>query len=48
MSAPKSYPRQVMGIVNCTPDSFYTGTGRMPSCDELRATIEEHLRLQSV
>lgn len=44
MSAPKSYPRQVMGIVNCTPDSFYTGTGRMPSCDELRATIEEHLR----
>lgn len=44
MNPRKTYPRQVMGIVNCTPDSFYTGKGRMPSRDELRSTIEEQLR----
>ncbi len=32
-----------MGIVNCTPDSFYTGSGAMPSDAQLRAVLERHL-----
>lgn len=40
MTLRKPYPRQVMGIINCTPDSFYTGVGRMPSEEELRETMQ--------
>ena len=32
-----------MGIVNCTPDSFYTGSGAMPSHDALCRTIADYL-----
>lgn len=43
MTRYEAYPRQVMGIVNCTPDSFYTGSGAMPSDAQLRAVLERHL-----
>lgn len=36
-------PRLVMGIINCTPDSFYTGAGSMPCREALQTTIEKHL-----
>ena len=32
-----------MGIVNCTPDSFYTGSGVMPCREALRMLIAQHL-----
>ncbi len=32
-----------MGIVNCTPDSFYTGSGELPNREQLRATLLRHL-----
>lgn len=32
-----------MGIVNCTPDSFYTGAGRMPSSRAIEKVIIKHL-----
>lgn len=35
--------RLVMGIVNCTPDSFYTGTGRVPALRTLSRRIEQQL-----
>ena len=31
----KAERRAVMGIVNCTPDSFYTGAGKLPTTEEL-------------
>ncbi|WP_343604313.1 dihydropteroate synthase [Fluviicola sp.] len=34
---------QVMGIVNCTPDSFYKNS-RKPELEEQRALIDEHVR----
>lgn len=34
---------QVMGIVNCTPDSFYKNS-RKPEQEEQRALIDEHVR----
>ena len=39
----KTERRAVMGIVNCTPDSFYTGVGQMPTVEELRKQLAEHL-----
>lgn len=39
----KTERRAVMGIVNCTPDSFYTGVGQMPTVEELRNQLTEHL-----
>ena len=32
--------RLVMGIINCTPDSFYTGSGSMPCREAFTALIE--------
>lgn len=32
-----------MGIVNCTPDSFFTGTGKMPTARALQKQIVQHL-----
>lgn len=32
-----------MGIVNCTPDSFYTGSGCMPTARILQKQIAKHL-----
>lgn len=32
-----------MGIVNCTPDSFYTGQGVLPTVEELERQISEQL-----
>lgn len=43
MAQREAYPRQVMGIVNCTPDSFYTGSGELPNREQLRATLLRHL-----
>lgn len=39
----KTERRAVMGIVNCTPDSFYTGVGQMPTAEELRRQLTDHL-----
>lgn len=39
----KAYKRTIMGIVNCTPDSFYTGAGRMPTARTLHKQIVEQL-----
>lgn len=39
----KNERRAVMGILNCTPDSFYTGVGQMPTAAELRRQLTEHL-----
>lgn len=36
--------RYVMGIINCTPDSFYTGTGQLPTRQEIAATIAQQLQ----
>lgn len=35
--------RRVMGIVNCTPDSFYTGSGVVPCREALRALVGQQL-----
>ena len=35
--------RLVMGIINCTPDSFYTGSGSMPCREAFTALIEGQL-----
>lgn len=35
--------RRVMGIVNCTPDSFYTGSGVVPCREALRELIGRQL-----
>lgn len=35
--------RKIMGIVNCTPDSFYTGAGHLPTEQELEQVISDHL-----
>ncbi len=35
--------RCVMGIVNCTPDSFYTGQGVLPTVEQLDQQITEQL-----
>lgn len=43
MAQREAYPRQVMGIVNCTPDSFYTGSGELPNRAQLRTTLLRHL-----
>ena len=43
MAQREAYPRQVMGIVNCTPDSFYTGSGELPNREQLRAMLLRHL-----
>ena len=32
-----------MGILNCTPDSFYTGAGKMPTPRALEQQIAQHL-----
>lgn len=39
----KAYRRAVMGIVNCTPDSFFTGGGRVPSPRAIEKVIIKHL-----
>lgn len=39
----ESKRRRVMGIINCTPDSFYTGSGSMPCREALTALIEGQL-----
>ena len=39
----ESKRRLVMGIINCTPDSFYTGSGSMPCREALTALIERQL-----
>lgn len=39
----KAARRTIMGIVNCTPDSFYTGAGRMPSPRALQKQVVSHL-----
>ena len=39
----KTERRAVMGILNCTPDSFYTGVGQMPTAEELRRQLTDHL-----
>lgn len=39
----KAYRRTIMGIVNCTPDSFYTGAGKMPTPRALQKQIAQHL-----
>lgn len=39
----ESKRRLVMGIINCTPDSFYTGSGSMPCCEALTALIDRQL-----
>ena len=36
--------RYVMGIINCTPDSFYTGTGQLPTRQEIATTIAQQLQ----
>lgn len=43
MAQREAYSRQVMGIVNCTPDSFYTGSGELPNREQLRAMLLRHL-----
>lgn len=40
MSSPMQYPREVMAIINCTPDSFYTGTGQLPTEQELCTAVQ--------
>lgn len=39
----KAKRRKIMGIVNCTPDSFYTGAGHLPTEQELEQVISDHL-----
>ena len=39
----KTERRAVMGILNCTPDSFYTGVGQIPTAEELRRQLTDHL-----
>ena len=39
----KASKRTIMGIVNCTPDSFYTGAGKMPTPRALEKQIVKHL-----
>ena len=39
----ESKRRLVMGIINCTPDSFYTGSGSMPCREAFTALIEGQL-----
>ncbi|MBQ5620001.1 MAG: dihydropteroate synthase, partial [Alistipes sp.] len=39
----ESKRRLVMGIINCTPDSFYTGSGSMPCREALTALIDRQL-----
>lgn len=39
----KAHRRTIMAIVNCTPDSFYTGAGKMPTPRALQKQIEKHL-----
>lgn len=39
----KAYQRTIMGIVNCTPDSFYTGAGKVPTSRTLQKQIAQHL-----
>lgn len=43
MDSQRKHNRQVMGIVNCTPDSFFTGTGTMPAGEELLQMMDRQL-----
>ena len=40
----KAHQRRIMGIVNCTPDSFYTGVGRLPHTRTLEKQVLGHLQ----